>query len=199
MKYIPKEKQNTTEWSGGTTTELYLYPADGSYKERDFLLRLSTALCKDETSVFTKLQDTKRILMVLEGEVTLSHDGKRSVRLCPGEQDTFSGEEETISHGICRDFNLMLKGTAGGSLEYVSLGTSETRTLSLKADGVGIYLLSGSGSVWYGTECQIMQEEDFLLLGMDDSEIVGNEEKKVTITAEKQCVFVITAICLNLK
>ena len=66
MRYVPNAEQKVSEWSGGTTTELYLYPPDGSYRERRFKVRLSTAVCRDETSVFTKLSDTKRILMVLE-------------------------------------------------------------------------------------------------------------------------------------
>ena len=52
MRYVPNAEQKVSEWSGGTTTELYLYPPDGSYRERRFKIRLSTAVCRDETSVF---------------------------------------------------------------------------------------------------------------------------------------------------
>ena len=127
MKYFPKAEQNTSEWSGGTTTELYLYPPDGNYGERRFKVRLSTAVCRDETSVFTKLPDTRRILMVLDGAVELCHENGRTVKLYPGDQDAFSGGEKTVSHGVCQDFNLMLRENADGNLEYVSLKAGEKR------------------------------------------------------------------------
>ena len=76
----------------------------GSYRERRFKIRLSTAVCRDETSVFTKLSDTKRILMVLDGAVELCHESGKTVRLCPGDQDAFSGGEKTVR--MCLVFTL---------------------------------------------------------------------------------------------
>ena len=32
-----------SRWSGGDTTELYLYPEDGDYKSGNFQLRISSA------------------------------------------------------------------------------------------------------------------------------------------------------------
>lgn len=118
---IRKQNQKTSQWSGGTTTELFLYPPDGSYADRNFQFRLSSADCEDAESVFTSLPGVRRILMVLDGKITLCHDGKRKVTLEPGDQDHFTGDETTRSTGGCVDFNLMMKGNTEGNLLYRKL------------------------------------------------------------------------------
>ena len=73
---IREQDQKTSRWSGGTTTELFLHPKNGSYAESNFLFRLSSAYCQDSESVFTSLPGVKRILMVLDGRTSLCHQGK---------------------------------------------------------------------------------------------------------------------------
>lgn len=51
IKIIDESQFSTSVWSGGKTTEMYLYPQDASYKERNFLFRISSATVEDETSV----------------------------------------------------------------------------------------------------------------------------------------------------
>ena len=53
---------HTSVWSGGKTTELYLYPFDGSYAERRFLFRISSASVDLAESHFTKLEGVTRYL-----------------------------------------------------------------------------------------------------------------------------------------
>jgi environmental stress-induced protein Ves len=40
---ISRENQITDSWSGGTTTQLAIYPENSSYQQRNFLYRISTA------------------------------------------------------------------------------------------------------------------------------------------------------------
>ena len=68
---IHKEEQTTIRWSGGLSTELYIFPEDSEYVERNFKYRLSTATVEIEQSVFTPLPGVDRTLMVLEGEMKL--------------------------------------------------------------------------------------------------------------------------------
>lgn len=195
MKHFPKAEQNTSEWSGGTTTELYLYPPDGNYGERRFKVRLSTAVCRDETSVFTKLPDTERVLMVLDGAVELCHENGRTVKLYPGDQDAFSGGEKTVSHGVCQDFNLMLRENADGNLEYVSLKAGEKKAMNRKEDVLGVYLLRGKLGVSCGKENAEMEAGDFLLLDTGDAE--NEENGKTELAAPESCVFVLAHIMLR--
>lgn len=120
---LAEEKYPTSAWSGGTTTELLIFPEACRYADRDFDFRISSASIDIETSEFTSLPDYQRILMVLEGETTLKHDDEgemREAKLSPFHQDTFSGRIKTASFGKCRDFNLMYRPNYQGSMAAVS-------------------------------------------------------------------------------
>ena len=112
-------EQKASVWSGGTTTQLAIYPAGSEYKERRFEWRISTARVDSEESVFTLLPGIHRTLMILEGRIELAHEGIRSASLEPFMQDEFDGGWTTRSCGRCVDFNLMTAGQAKGKLEAV--------------------------------------------------------------------------------
>lgn len=111
----------TGVWSGGTTTQLAIYPQGTSYADRDFVFRLSSATVDTESSEFTYLPDYDRWLMILEGSARLVHDGRREITLNEYEYDAFDGGIATVSYGKVRDYNLMLQKGSRGSMEAVSL------------------------------------------------------------------------------
>ncbi len=118
---VRKEELVHTSWSGGTTTQLAIYPQDASYADRDFIWRVSTASVEAERSEFTPLPGVSRILMILEGSMRLIHDGSREVDLGRFGQDSFSGGSNTVSIGRARDFNLMTKEGCTGTIEALEL------------------------------------------------------------------------------
>jgi environmental stress-induced protein Ves len=121
---IPAEQQSVTEWSGGRTREIYISGRSASYAQRDFLLRLSSATCEDEASTFTMLPAYERALLVLEGNISLMHDGKEPIQLDPyGGVDYFSGGSLTLSRGTCRDFNVMWAKDASFTVKVEVLKT----------------------------------------------------------------------------
>lgn len=108
------EDFKTSTWAGGTTTELYLYPEDGSHAQRDFQLRISSATVDLEESDFTLLPGVERFITPLDGTFVLTHPDMPPVKMeALGEPYRFSGEVPTHCVGKARDFNLMLKGCAG--------------------------------------------------------------------------------------
>ena len=109
---IPESEFRTTEWSGGTTTELYIWPEGSSYAERRFSFRISSALVELESSVFTRLEGVKRFLTPLCEGFRLTVNGE-CVKLENGGILEFSGEDEVLCEGAGRDLNLMLKGVCG--------------------------------------------------------------------------------------
>lgn len=117
IQSVNKEKFVTTEWSGGTTTEYFIYPEGSSYKDRRFAARISSAVMEVEYSCFTELAGVTRYLAPLSDEVKLKIDGEE-VNLDPYEIIKFSGSDKVESFGTCRDFNLMLKGI-NGSMDCV--------------------------------------------------------------------------------
>ncbi len=115
FEVIKKEQYKVSNWSGGTTTEIYLAPQNGNYAERRFDFRISSATVDLEESDFTPLANVKRYLTILKGEMDLTfrETEERKVNLKPYEVVEFSGDVPTHSVGRAKDFNLMLKGREG--------------------------------------------------------------------------------------
>ncbi|WP_153721141.1 HutD/Ves family protein [Sporosarcina cascadiensis] len=135
VQLIKKDEQITKEWSGGDTTQLAIYPEDAQYTKRNFLWRISTAQVEAEESDFTPLPDIDRLIMVIEGEMTLQHEGHHRVHLTPYEQDRFNGGWTTRSYGKVRDFNLMLGEGCDGELDAITIEKdSHYETVSSNAD-----------------------------------------------------------------
>lgn len=120
IEHIKAENTVTSTWSGGTTTEVYIYPQGADYKKRDFKFRLSMAVAHDEYSTYTELEGVKRYLISLKNTAVITHEGRYSVVLAPfGDVDCFMGDWKTTAQGAIHDFNLMLANGAMGSMEVV--------------------------------------------------------------------------------
>ena len=101
-------------WSGGSTTELFIWPVGADYAKREFTLRVSSARVDLEESDFTPLTGVTRYITPLTGGFTLTHPGCEPLVMGPlAEPYRFSGEIPTHCVGKATDFNLMLKGAEG--------------------------------------------------------------------------------------
>ena len=122
IQKLSEKDYATSVWSGGTTTQLAIFPPEAKYADRDFLWRISSATVELEDSDFTLLPDYERLIATLEGEITLTHNGGAPMTLRPLEVHGFSGADATHSRGRCRDFNLMLRrGKVRGTMETIRL------------------------------------------------------------------------------
>lgn len=145
----------TSQWSGGSTTQIAIEPAGAVYAERDFLWRLSSATVELEESLFTALPDYDRLIATLSAPIELSHDGGERFELSPYAVHAFDGGAETRSWGKCVDFNLMLrKGRAAGFARCVCGGESYVPAGAQSAVGhvLCFYCVEGSGEVRIGSE-----------------------------------------------
>ena len=114
IKHLTAASFVTSTWAGGTTTQLYLYPENGSYANRDFLFRISSATVDLEESDFTPLPGVERYITPLEGSFVLTHPGASPVHLPPlSAPYRFPGDIPTHCVGTAKDFNLMLAGCTG--------------------------------------------------------------------------------------
>lgn len=114
----PADYQIST-WSGGQTTQLFLSPEGGSYLDRTFDFRLSTATVEVEKSNFTDLTGYHRILMPLNASIRLNHQQKEVV-LNPFQSYFFDGRDPVSSQGTCQDFNLIYKPSYQGHMSAIS-------------------------------------------------------------------------------
>ena len=64
---LTEEDYVTTNWSGGTTTQLAIAPQESVYANRDFLWRFSSAKVILEHSDFTPLSDYNRLIATVKG------------------------------------------------------------------------------------------------------------------------------------
>jgi len=167
-----KNSARTTTWAGGTTSELYIYPENSFYAERNFSFRISTATIEQEESTFSIMTGFKRHLMLLDGELTLAHKDHHRIKLNPLEQDFFLGEWETKSEGICTDLNLM---TAEGYMGKLNTVSDNTELRLNTAEFNAFYCPQGSASI----ELFIDSNEPIKLdLGEGDSLIFKHDEMK---------------------
>lgn len=114
IKIYSRNGRSTSEWAGGSTTELWLWPEDGDYASRNFLVRISSATVRLEESDFTALPGVVRYITPLSGSFTLSHPNGQTVTMAPlDEPYCFDGGIATHCSGTATDFNLMLKGARG--------------------------------------------------------------------------------------
>jgi uncharacterized protein len=169
LKILKKSGFTTTKWSGGYATQLYVYPEDGSYAERNFLFRLSSATVTDEKSTFTKLDGVSRKLMVLAGEMKLEHLGRYSKVLREFEQDSFMGDWDTVSYGKVIDFNLMTKEGCTGRLENIKVASGSEVTLELthnESSNVirALYTVGNSMKLLFGEEEIVVEEKNLLII-----------------------------------
>lgn len=54
---VSKEDYPVSNWSGGKTTQLFIYPENSEYAKRNFLFRISSATVDCERSEFTSCQE----------------------------------------------------------------------------------------------------------------------------------------------
>lgn len=133
-KIISKNSFKTSAWSGGETTELYIYPEGSKYQERNFIFRVSSATVELEQSTFTPLEGIKRFISPIEGSLRLYHKNQ-VVHLRPYMCFEFDGGLETKSEGKAKDFNVMLSKACSGYLESVLIQKSiEVRLSNINYD-----------------------------------------------------------------
>jgi environmental stress-induced protein Ves len=144
----------TTSWAGGKTTELFIFPRSTSFKDGNFSFRLSTASVEIEESVFSALPEVTRSLMVLEGEMELTHLHQHKKMLRKFNVDYFNGGWQTHSKGKCMDFNLMTKGKTEGILNAFTLKKNDRIEYDFTAKNKMhfVYLIKGELKVMSKSE-----------------------------------------------
>jgi len=143
------EDFKTTKWSGGRTTELFIYPPTANYTTGDFNFRISSATVEVEESNFTVLSKVSRQLMVLSGSIALSHKNHHQVQLNKNEIDSFDGNWETSSIGTCVDFNLMIKGNTKGKISSVLKPANKSVNFQLDSNCEFIIIYAYEGKLQF--------------------------------------------------
>lgn len=180
IRHLTPEDYSVSEWSGGTTTQLAIFPEKALYADRDFLWRLSSAAVQLEESDFTALPDYDRLISTLRGDMTLTHDGGKPVILKPYQIHSFDGGVKTHSVGKCTDFNLMLrKGKCTGTIEALHVSGGQTVKCAARASGARgdgfaflIYCAEGKGRVSCGGQETALSAREAVYIKEPDCEYI---------------------------
>lgn len=163
-KIISNDKLITTTWQGGTTTELYIFPEDSNYLERNFEFRISTARVNIEESEFTSLPNINRELMILDGSIEIIHQNHYSKKLNKFDTDSFKGDWKTSAKGTCADFNIMLKENYNGNIEVLTLKSNQNILFSNNNDFSLFYMNEGEISIKITDKKYLLKKGDVLII-----------------------------------
>jgi environmental stress-induced protein Ves len=105
-KIYSQANQTTSDWSGGRTTQLYIYPEDAVFGHDRFDLRVSIASVDKEQTVYTPFPTYMRSLHVISGSIILSSANWEKA-LPSGENLLFSGDEKVNCLGTSQNLNVI--------------------------------------------------------------------------------------------
>ena len=188
VNIFKSENFKIRKWSGGTTTELFIWPENSDFSQQNFDFRLSSASVETEESEFTAFPDYMRHLSILEGEIKIMHKDKYEKILKPNDSDTFSGKWNTKSYGKAIDFNLILKPEFKAEMECFSLQKDEIYVLHSKPEFRFFFLFLFKGEI-------LMEDSENLKLSLCDytlAEFQSDIDIKINAKALKKsnCVVV---------
>ncbi len=170
------EDYKISQWSGGKTRELMIYPDGTEYAKRNFIFRLSSATVECERSDFTALPNVERLIMPLVGKLELSFGQHGQKTLLPFEQARFDGGWDTTSIGMATDFNLMLREGAEGSLTVLEFDLQEKKEVSCEEGQiVAVFVAEGSCRA----ENNILEKDSLLVMQGKEKIIVENYQEEV--------------------
>jgi environmental stress-induced protein Ves len=164
----------TTKWTGGSTTELYIYPPIADYAAGNFNFRMSSATVEIENSDFTILPEVSRQLMVLSGSIKVSHKNHHEIQLNKNDIDSFDGSWETSAVGTCVDFNLMTKGNTKGEISsfLVSANKKENFQLDSTCEFIIFYAFEGKLQFHFGSENRNLNQGELLVIHNPINEVM---------------------------
>ena len=183
IQLIKAKKLLVSEWAGGTTTQLYIYPESADFSKKDFAYRISTATVDLEETSFTPFPNYNRKLMILEGVLDLFHDDQYAIQLHPFDQDAFSGDWISHSKGKVIDYNVIFSPSYSSEIFHFELSKGEEVKLNCK-DTTLLYVLYGEIAVSKGSAQQkdviiIEGQGELLINATSDALIVVTEVNKI--------------------
>lgn len=198
IKIVPKQENTPTFWYGGMSSELTTYPSSSTFAKRDFLWRLGVAKIDISESNFSSLPGVSRHLMVTDGKMDIEHVGKYKKTLSQLESDSFMGDFETKTHGICSVFNLMTRENYKGNLFPLIINHKSDQELSYSVSyneeivSVCLYPIAGSFKIGFNNHNFDIHTGD--LLRIDCMESDSSVKFNLVNTSYEPCKIIVSII-----
>ena len=89
------------KWSGGVTSEIFLYPEGSDYQKKTFQVRISSAVITQEGTPYSDFSGYCRLICPIKGQMRIVHENHYEAVLKTFEMDRFQGSWLTKSFGLC--------------------------------------------------------------------------------------------------
>lgn len=145
MKILTETDFLISDWSGGTTTQLFIFPEGATLTGRNFDWRISSAVVETEESAFTHFDGYERILIPLKGKLEMEHEtpgGVLQQNVNQFELARFNGSWATKGKGKLTDFNLIFKPSYNPKVQIFYF--AEETALDLDETTTVLFLPAGS-------------------------------------------------------
>lgn len=181
MKYTIKRKKDLTisYWSGGSTTEFFIYPKTSHYQDRNFEIRISSATVDVSPSNFTVLSGYHRLLMPINTSLTLVFDDKNKINIDQMKAVEFEGSLKTVSYGLCTDIGIMLSPKWIGKLI-----NAESGIIQCVCGFTCIYALNDNLKIIANKKNHILYTGDIIIFESkieEEIELIFNKENSAII------------------
>lgn len=181
QKILKKSDLVSKNWSGGTTTELYISPESSVFGQDSFDFRISIATVEEEKTTYTPFPGIMRNLMVVSGEIKLTID-ENDIKLNVGDSLIFSGDDEVLCSGIATNFNVLYQAEKV-ECKLLMINTFEKVSLAQNTF-VLIYPLYGAIEIYEGHRKR----------NIDSSEIMVSFGRNFDFLAEKDSCAIVCFI-----
>lgn len=175
VQIIRRAQMSISNWAGGSTLQLAIYPAQSSVAAQDFLWRFSSATV-EQSGDFTKFPAHQRLLALRQGAgFTLQVDNHQAQVDNPYHCLRFAGKSHSsaqLSKGAVTDINLMLAAGYQGNMQALPLSSDwqpfmmprpEYSTLLLWSDELTLEVRQG-GAAQSDAQSWLLQPGDLLLM-----------------------------------
>ncbi|MBW7869917.1 MAG: HutD family protein [Flavobacteriia bacterium] len=163
FKIIKKQDLRPSVWDGGETFEYFIFPKESEYSKRNFLFRISSASIKKIPSDFTRFENFRRYLVMLDNQLEIVRNGKPET-YTEDEVFEFDSNDKIVSASPGNDFNLMVSKAVGYSSVLLTRSTGE-----IKNEFVCCFAK---------TETEIEFDQTKIILKPNDLLLIHNSEKK---------------------
>lgn len=172
---ISKDTLIPTIWNGGETFEYYIYPENALYANRDFLFRISAATITKVPSTFTKFNDYKRFLVMLDNDLNINNNGKEE-HYTPNDIFKFDSNSDIMSYTKGNDFNLMVsKNVQASDLFFLN------EAVQLNQPFIFFFAINDT-SVEVNNETINLKKKDLLLIeNKNQSDILLKTENSILV------------------
>ena len=193
-KVTRRDEQPVFQWAGGITRQFFIYPegSEGATSiDYDFEITSST-MDYPETE-YTIYKDYDRILMIIDGETTLTYEDGSKVNLKKYEYNLFSGDMRTYSEGLATDYELMIRKGNKGMIRTIIADEKPLLFEIKRGDG---YSFIYCGLYCDGKHCEIQVKDQKFSLRLGDHLSIESTED-ITSNVMGNGFIINSVICFN--